>query len=137
MLSNVWLLTSMPSKLSHWQVTSDRLEQSLKQPFLYSSPILFILFGSLIDVKLEQPSKQDSPNDIMPSCSVISESFLQSLKQCVGRLVIFVGRVIALIFLQSVKHPSPNVVMLLGSINVIKSSQRKYLLLVDYQYYTL
>ena len=81
--------------------------------------------GSFIDVKLEQPAKQLSPNDVMPSCNVIPESFLQLLKAKPGRFVIFCGNVTVSRFSHELKHPIPNLVMLFGSVNFVMLQPKK------------
>ena len=67
----------------------------------------------VIEVKPRQPSKQNSPNDVTDEGIVIEVKPLQPSKQ-----------------------NSPNDVTDEGMVIEVKPLQPKYLLLVDYQYYT-
>ena len=68
----------------------------------------------MMEVKLLQPSKQPCP-----------------------KLVTELGMVMEVKLLQPRKQSSPKLVMELGMVMEVKLLQFSYLLLVDYQYYTL
>ena len=68
----------------------------------------------VIEVKPLQPEKQDSPNEVTDEGMVIEVKPLQPKKQ-----------------------PSPNEVTEEGMVMEVKALQPEYLLLVDYQCYTL
>ena len=68
----------------------------------------------VIEVKPMQPLKQEFPNE------VTEEGMVTEVK-----------------LLQPKKHPSPNEVTDEGIVIEVKPLQPSYLLLVDYQYYTL
>ena len=62
---------------------------------------------------------------------------LQPLKHSFPTLVTELGMVMEVKLLQPQKQFSPNHVTELGMVMAVKLLQPKYLLLVDYQYYTL
>ncbi len=73
-----------------------------------------MLEGKLILVKLLQPEKHQSPNEVMLD-----------------------GKLILVKLLQREKHQSPNDVILDGKLILVKLLHILYLLLVDYQCYTI
>ena len=62
---------------------------------------------------------------------------LQPEKQPHPKLVTELGMVMAVKLLQFSKHAFPKLVTELGMVMEVKLLQSRYLLLVDYQYYTL
>ena len=62
---------------------------------------------------------------------------LQSRKQSCPKVVTELGMVMEVKLLQPEKHLSPKLVTELGMVMAVKLLQFSYLLLVDYQYYTL
>ena len=68
---------------------------------------------------------------------VMAVKLLQPEKHHAPKLVTELGMVMAVKLLQSRKQRSPKLVTELGMVMAVKLLQSPYLLLVDYQYYTL
>ena len=68
---------------------------------------------------------------------VMAVKLLQPEKHHAPKLVTELGMVMEVKLLQPQKQFSPNHVTELGMVMAVKLLQPKYLLLVDYQYYTL
>ena len=87
--------------------------------------------------RLSQLAKQYSPNEVTDEGIMMEIKPLQLLKQPPSNEVTDEGIVIEVKQRQNMKHLSPKLVKELGIVMLVKLLQLSYLLLVDYQYYTL
>ena len=99
--------------------------------FLQPAIILFVE-DSMIALQLSL----ESYTGLSASTTILSRP-LQLMKQTSPKLVTELGMVMEVKLMQLLKHPYPKLVTELGMVMEVKLMQSAYLLLVDYQYYTL
>ena len=87
-------------------------------------------------VKPEQPSKHSFPKLVTEFGMVMLFKPEQAQKHLSPKLVTELGIVMLVNPEQPSKQELPKLVTELGMVMLVKLVQRKYLLLVDYQYYT-